>query len=274
MPDDAECPLCPGGKEIAQSEFDIVVFDNRHPSLPPIQGKSACEVVVYTDRHDGAFADLEPDRAERLVEVWLDRYLELGALDGAEYLYIFENRGKEVGVTLTHPHGQIYAFSYLPPVVEKALIAQMEHDCLICGLINEGETVFENKYWRCWAPSFARFPYETWLAPKRHARDLSDLSLDERRLLGRALLDIAQRYDALWADPMPLMMAQYPRPTDGQEHGYWHFHIIHHPLRRDAHKLKYLAGCETGAGTFITDVLPENAAERLKNARSGDIHEL
>lgn len=267
MPDDAECPLCSGKSEIAQSEFDIVVFDNRHPSLPPIQGKSACEVVVYTDRHDGTFADLEPDRAERLVEVWLDRYLELGALDGAEYVYIFENRGKEVGVTLTHPHGQIYAFSYLPPVIEKAMQAQKENARLWRELMQDGATVFEDDHWRCWAPSFARFPYETWLAPKKDARDLADLNLTERKSLGRALLDLAQRCDSLWGDPMPLMMAQYPRPTDGQEHGYWRFHIIHYPLRRDAHKLKYLAGCETGAGTFITDVLPETAAERLKNAR-------
>ncbi len=279
LPDRAHCPLDPTRPgapptEIPLESFQIVVFDNRFPAFESPRG--AAEVVVYTEDHDGSFGGLAPERAEALMWVWRHRYAELGAREDVEYVYIFENRGVEIGVTLHHPHGQIYGYPFLPPVaaLERAADARLG-GCAPCTLLareREAGTrlLLENEAVVGYVPEAARWPYEAHLAMLAHRRSLLDCAPEELRLLASALQRLVRGYDALFARPMPYVMAVHQAPTGGwagptnSQEG--HLHVEFYPPLRTAEKLKFLAGSEQGAGVFIGDVLPEEAAEHLRAA--------
>ena len=276
LPDRAHCPLDPtkpGGPqtEIPLPSFEIVVFDNRFPSFEAPEG--AAEVVVYTEDHEGSFGALPAERAEALMWVWRHRYAELGARDDVDYVYIFENRGVEVGVTLHHPHGQIYGYPFVPPVaaLERAADERLG-GCAPCALIGRERAagtrvLFENAAVIGYVPEAARWPYEAHLSMLGHRRSLLDCDPAELRLLSEALQRLVRGYDALFARQMPYVMAVHQAPTVGglgSQEG--HLHIEFYPPLRTAEKLKFLAGSEQGAGTFIGDVLPEEAAEHLRDA--------
>ncbi len=278
LPDRAHCPLDPtrpGGPqtEIPLEAFEIVVFDNRFPAFESPSG--AAEVVVYTDDHDGSLGSLPAERAEALMWVWRHRYAELGAREDVEYVYIFENRGVEVGVTLHHPHGQIYGYPFLPPVpaLEQAADERLG-GCALCMLIErernaDTRVLFENAAVVAYVPEAARWPYEAHLAMLAHRRSLLDCEPEELRLLAAALQRLIRGYDALFARRMPYVMAVHQAPTGGAGgvgSNEGHLHIEFYPPLRTAEKLKFLAGSEQGAGTFIGDVLPEEAAEHLRDA--------
>ncbi len=273
LPDAEVCPLCPtrpGGPatEIPLESFDIAVFPNRFPAFEAPDG--AAEVVVYTDDHEGSFAGLAPERVEELMAVWRERYAELGARPEVEYVLIFENRGEEVGVTLHHPHGQVYAFPFLPPVPA----AEREADrrgggCVPCSLlareqVDDVRVVFENDSMLAYVPHAARFPYEVHVSSREHCASLLDCEPNALRDLGRALQAVTRGYDALFERPFPYMMCVHQAPTDGAGDG--HLHVELYGLLRAADRLKYLAGCEQGAGTFLVDALPERMAEQLRAA--------
>ncbi len=276
LPDRAHCPLDPtrpGGPqtEIPLPSFEIVVFDNRFPAFEAPEG--AAEVVVYTDNHQGSFGALPAERAEALMWVWRHRYAELGAREDVDYVYIFENRGVEVGVTLHHPHGQIYGYPFLPPVaaLERAADERLG-GCAPCALIARERAagtrlLLENGAVIGYVPEAARWPYEAHLAMVGHRRSLLECEPEELRLLSEALQRLVCGYDALFARQMPYVMAVHQAPTAGglgSQEG--HLHIEFYPPLRTAEKLKFLAGSEQGAGTFIGDVLPEEAAELLRDA--------
>ena len=290
------CPLCPTAPgafetEIPEPDFDLVVFENRFPSLfdpapePEIAGTELspvapshgrCEVVVYTPGHSGSFGELPLDRLFRLALVWQDRYRELGALEFVDYVYIFENRGREVGVTLDHPHGQIYAFPYLPPFIERELELAGEYHartgaCLTCAMLAEEvadgrRIVAENDHFVAYIPFAARYPYETMVAPREHRASLAEMGEEELWSLVAVLKAMAQGYDALFDEPLPYMMVFHQAPTDGRAWPGAHFHVEFHPLQRSAGKLKYRASVESGAGSFINDSLPEDKAPELRAA--------
>ncbi|NPV07033.1 MAG: galactose-1-phosphate uridylyltransferase [Anaerolineae bacterium] len=296
FPPPGYCPLCPtqpGGfpTEVAEPDYDVVVLQNKFPSLRPepatpavaghlltpvLPAQGECEVVLYSPRHEATLVDLGPATVYKLVQVWRDRYQELGARSEIDYVFIFENRGPEVGVTLTHPHGQIYAFPYVPPVVQRELAAMerywyRERRCLLCDLlrreIEDGVRLISHfGEFRAVVPFYARFPYEVHVLPERHLGSLSQMSPEEDWGLAQAIHDVVARYDALYDGPMPYMMVLHQNPSDGGAYRHHHFHLEFYPLRRSADKLKYRAGCETGAGTFITDALPETWAEELRRA--------
>ncbi|MCW3031753.1 MAG: UDPglucose--hexose-phosphate uridylyltransferase [Solirubrobacteraceae bacterium] len=274
LPDRAHCPLDPTRPgepptEIPLESFEIVVFDNRFPAFEAPAG--AAEVVVYTDDHDASLASLPIERVEALMWVWRHRYQELGAREDVEYVYIFENRGVEVGVTLHHPHGQIYGYPFLPPVpaLELAADARLGR-CAPCVLLARERAdgrrlLFENDAVSAYVPEAARWPYEAHLAMRVHRPSLTDCEPRELRLLAEALLALVRGYDALFERPLPYVMAVHQAPTcAGSPDG--HLHVEFYPPLRTAEKLKYLAGSEQGAGTFIGDVLPEEAAEGLREA--------
>jgi UDPglucose--hexose-1-phosphate uridylyltransferase len=274
LPDRAHCPLdptVPGGPatEIPLAAFEIVVFDNRFPAFESPEG--AAEVVVYTDDHEGSLGALGLDRIEALMWVWRHRYQELGAREDVEYVYIFENRGVEVGVTLHHPHGQIYGYPFLPPVPALELAADERlGGCAPCVLLererSEGRRLlFENEAVSAYVPEAARWPYEAHLAMRRHCPSLVSCEPQELRLLAEALRRLVRGYDALFDRPLPYVMAVHQAPT-GAAAGRGHLHVEFYPPLRTAEKLKYLAGSEQGAGTFIGDVLPEEAAAALREA--------
>ena len=274
LPDRADCPLDPtrpGGPatEIPLEAFEIVVFDNRFPSFEAPRG--AAEVVVYTDDHDASLGSLPLERVEALMWVWRHRYAELGAREDVEYVYIFENRGVEVGVTLHHPHGQIYGYPFLPPVPALELAADERlGGCAPCALLaherSDGRRVlFEDEAVSAFVPEAARWPYEAHLTMREHRPSLVACAPDELRRLAAALLRLVRGYDALFDRPLPYVMAVHQAPTGAAGHD-GHLHLEFYPPLRTAEKLKYLAGSEQGAGTFIGDVLPEEAAEHLRAA--------
>jgi UDPglucose--hexose-1-phosphate uridylyltransferase len=296
LPPADHCPLCPtrpGGfpSEVPEPTYEIVSFDNRFPSLhreppePAVEGnelcpvrkaEGVCEVVLYTPQHHGTLTDMPVDHIEKLIYVWTDRFEQLSQLDFVKYVFIFENKGKVIGVTLEHPHGQIYAYPFIPPKIERELESAFIHHkergtCLFCDLLrfelDDGRRVVAaNESFLAVVPFYARFPYEVHITPRRHLGALTDLSAGEKRHLAELLKVVLLKYDNLWGISMPYMMVMHPRPSDGLDHNYFHFHIEFYPPHRTKDKLKYLAGSESGAGTFINDTLAEEKADELRQA--------
>ncbi|HYR48175.1 MAG TPA: galactose-1-phosphate uridylyltransferase, partial [Candidatus Polarisedimenticolia bacterium] len=209
-----------------------------------------------------------------LIEVWRDRTRELSRLPNVRYVYIFENRGEAIGVTLSHPHGQIYAYPFVPPVLERELAAGSRHHretgrCLYCDVIageSSGErTVVREDRWLAFVPPFARWPYEVHLAPLQHRGGLLDLDEADDASLARALKALLEKYDRLFQMPLPYVMAMHQKPP-GRAGAHHHFHIEFYPPNRSRDKLKYLAGSELGAGAFILDARAEDTAAELRDA--------
>ncbi len=295
------CPLCPtrpGGipTEIPEPTFRIAVFENRFPSLrrrpppPAVEGtelfpvapaQGVCEVVVYTPEHEGSLAGHSVDAIEELIYVWRDRYRELGRLDYVRYVFIFENKGEAIGVTLHHPHGQIYAFPFIPPRLERELQSLEEHRartgrCLVCDVVEQERAdgrriVLEGEHFAAAVPFYARWPYETHVWARRHRPSLDHLSAAEIRELARMLKGVAMKLDGLWGFSMPYMMILKQLPTDGRGPEADHFRIEFYPPHRTATKLKFLASVESGAGTFINDTLAEEKAAELRAAEPRDL---
>ncbi len=278
LPAEDHCPLCPtqpgetGGleTEIPFPAFEIAVFENRFPAFEPPRG--AAEVVVYTDQHHGSFAALAPERARALMWVWRQRYEELGAREDVEYVLIFENRGVEVGVTLHHPHGQIYAYPFLPPVpaLECAADARLG-GCTPCALLQrelrEGSrVVYENGEVLVYVPYAARWSYEAHVVLRAHRPSLPHCTPAELDSLAAALQALTRGYDALFERPFPYVMAVHQAPTRAGGERDGHLHVEFYPPLRTAEKLKYLAGSEQGGGVFISDTLPEESAAALREA--------
>ena len=291
------CPLCPtkpGGMatEVPSENYEIAVFENKFPSLTAVPAKPAisgnelfqvdvsqgiCEVVLYSPDHDSCLAQESVRNIRRLIEVWADRHTELGSRDYIDYVFIFENRGKEIGVTITHPHGQIYAFPFIPPKIEKELDSSRRYfeknsRCIFCEVMEEEKRdgrriVAENSAFLAVVPFYAGLPYEVHITSKRHLASITDLTGEERWDLARMLKTILLKYDNLWDKPMPYVMVLHQAPTDGLPHDYYHFHIEFYPPYRTKNKLKYLAGSEAGAGTYVNDTLAEEKAEELRRAR-------
>lgn len=288
------CPLCPtkpGGfpTEVPEPAYDIVVFENRFPSLrrdPPAPaveatelypvrpGQGVCEVVLYTPHHNATLASEPVEQIYKLVQVWTDRFRTLGALSFVDYVFIFENKGEAIGVTLHHPHGQIYAFPFIPPRVARELEQSLAHHqktgrCLICDIIKDEQSdgrriVATNDSFVAYIPFFARYPYEVHLAATRHLQALTDMEDGEQRDLAAMLKMLLAAYDKLFNLSFPYIMSVHGRPSDGGNYDHYHFHIEFYPPLRTATKLKYLAGSETGAGMFINDTLAEEKAAELR----------
>lgn len=285
------CPLCPtkpGGvaTEVPLRTYDVVVFENRFPSLhrhpppPSVAGnalepvapaRGACEVVLFTPRHDATLADLSVRRIEHLVRVWRDRTRALFARPEIETVFPFENKGAAIGVTLTHPHGQIYAYPFVPPVfareLARAAAYRDEHGgCLLCAVRDrevkdERRLIAREDGWVAYVPFFARYPYETHLVTERCMRTLLELDDGEVRGLARLLKRVLVGFDALFDVSFPYVMAIRQGPKGEAP---YHLHVAFSPPMRSANRLKYLAGSELGAGTFINDTLPEETAAELR----------
>ena len=296
LPPDDYCPLCPTKPgafptEIPAEDYEIVAFENKFPSLqhPPREpavnqtglykvrrADGICEVVCYTSRHTGTLTDASIEEMRNLVDVWTDRFRELGSRDFIDYVLIFENKGQVIGVTLTHPHGQIYAFPFIPPKIQRELDSASKHAartgrCLFCDIIEEEiadgrRIVVENASFLAVVPFFARFPYEVYVLSRKHHQSMLSFDDTERRDLAGILKAVLLKYDNLWGISLPYMMIMHQAPTDGRDYGYYHFHVEFHPPNRTKDKLKYLAGCETGAGSYINDTVAEEKAGELRAA--------
>jgi UDPglucose--hexose-1-phosphate uridylyltransferase len=272
--------------ELPAGNYDIAVFENLFPTLsekahdPPCTivetraGNGICEVVVFTQDPNTSLSALPLAQIDLLLEVWGDRYLELGARPEIQYVFPFENRGTEVGVTLHHPHGQIYAYPFVPPIPARELTQQgvyyrEHHRSLLADLIQNElrdarRVIYDGDAAVAFVPACARYPYEVWIAPKQSRPDLSALNPGDRADLARALKVVLLKYDGLWSRPFPYVMALHQAPTDGLEYPEAHMHFELYPPYRMLDRLKYLAGSEIGAGVFTADTLPEEKAGELQ----------
>jgi UDPglucose--hexose-1-phosphate uridylyltransferase len=282
--DDAANPT-----ELPTGDYDIAVFDNLFPTLtdrahdPPMLGvqtlpaKGKCEVVVFTQDPTASLGQLPLDHLELLLDVWGQRTQALGREPFISYVLPFENRGVEVGVTLHHPHGQIYAYPFVPEV--PCRMNELEKECfertgralvetMVERELQDGARVlYAGPHAVAFVPICARYPYEAWVAPRKAVPDLAGLDPEQRADLARALKTTLLKYDGLWQRPFPYLMAWYQAPTDGDAHPEAHVHAEFYPPYRTRDKLKYLAGTEIAAGMFASDALPEEKARELQSIR-------
>lgn len=297
LPPADECPLCPSTPgnltEIPSSAYDVAVFENRFPSFStqPFStqpgdhrrigglsetrpGIGRCEVVCFTSEHGSSFSLLSPDQVELVMAAWIDRTTELSAIPGVEQVFCFENRGAEIGITLDHPHGQIYAYPYVTPRTRLTLEAAGRHrertggnlfaDVLAAEREAGVRVVASNEHWTAFVPAAARWPVEVHLYPHRQVPDLAGLEHAERVAFGPLYTDVLRRLDGLFGVPMPYVAAWHQAPvTVGRELSYAHLELF--SIRRAPDKLKYLAGSESAMGAFVNDVLPETAAHLLRS---------
>ncbi|WP_411111428.1 galactose-1-phosphate uridylyltransferase [Streptomyces sp. c-19] len=283
LPPADACPLCPSrdgrASEVPEESYEVVVFENRFPSLSG--GVGRCEVVCFTDDHTASFADLTEERVALVLDAWTDRTATLSALPGVEQVYCFENRGQEIGVTLPHAHGQIYAFPYVAPRTAAMRRRIDEHraetgrnlfDDVVARESADGErVVLETEHWIAFVPYAAHWPYEVHLHPKRRVPDLLALDGAARTEFAQVYLELLRRFDRIFGPdepPTPYIAAWHQAPfTDGRREDFG-LHLELFTVRRASGKLKYLAGTESGMGAFMNDVRPEDAARRLRQVAS------
>ena len=294
LPPKELCPLCPTTgellTEVPESDFEVVVFDNRSPSLRPPSGDWAlpdrigpdtdlgtaagkCEVICFTADHGKSFKDLTPARVRILLEAWIDRTEELSLEPYISHIAPFENRGEEIGVTLSHPHGQIYAYSYLPPRVEKMLAAAKSYkestgnvlfDEVIAREIRDDERIIaRNDRWIAFVPYASRYPFEIHVAPLNPVADLAALTQEDRDAFPVIALEVMKRLDGVFGIEMAYIAAWHQAPVRiGRDLLRLHWAIT--SVRRAPGKLKYLAGSESAMGAFIMDMRPEQSAAQLR----------
>ncbi len=309
LPPSDRCPLCPStpefASEIPSGSYDVVVFENRFPSfsmlavgpavgpgggsgsgpflvppaaaadplLPRRPGVGRCEVVCFTSAHTSSFAALPPSRVRTVVEAWVDRTVELGALPHVEQVFCFENRGEEIGVTLHHPHGQIYAYPYVTPRTRRMLESARAYrertwrnlfaDLLARERDDRVRVVTAGRHWTAFVPAAARWPVEVHLYPHRQVPDLPALTDAERADLAVVYLDLLRRLDGLYGRPLPYIAAWHQAPVHAdRDLAYLHLQVS--SVLRAPDKLKYLAGSESAMGAFVSDVAPEAVAAQLR----------
>lgn len=291
LPPSSECPLCPTHDdqltEIPEADYQVVVFENRFPSLtqhlpenvlalddPATRhGFGRCEVVCFTSDHGSALAHVSPDRLRLVLEAWIDRDRELSSIPGVEYVFVFENRGVEIGVTLSHPHGQIYAYPFVPPRDEQMLRAarayrestgrSLHADVIATELATGDRVVYEGEHWVAFVPRAARWPFELQMYTRRPLARIGELSEEERQEFSTMYLSLLRSLDAILGVPMPYIAAWHQAPVHGDGIDSRLFLEIF-SLRRAAEKLKFLAGSESAAGVWINDISPEDAAHALR----------
>ena len=307
LPPPDQCPLDPSAPgrptEVPADSYDVVVFENRFPSLrgpstipgtgrpphppdppdlddgpsPQRPGYGRCEVVCFTSEHNTSFASLTPRRVRTVMEAWADRTATLGATAGIEQVYCFENRGEEIGVTLHHPHGQIYAFPFVTPrtrqmVARSRAYAAQAGRNLFDDLVDAEQAdgtrmVAANDHWTAFVPPAARWPYEVLIFPSRRVPDLAALDDPARAAFGDLYLDVLRRFDRLFGTPAPYIAAWHQAPvTDTEARRQFGLHLQVFTVRRAPGKLKYLAGTESGMAVWVNDIVPETAERRLREA--------
>jgi UDPglucose--hexose-1-phosphate uridylyltransferase len=275
--------------ELPTGDYDIAVFDNLFPTLalgahsPPMleietqPGTGKCEVVVFTQDSGASLGSLPVDHIALLFEVWADRTQALAATGVVKYVLPFENRGIEVGVTLHHPHGQLYAYPFVPPVPARMQAQEREYhvangralleDLIEMELQAAVRIIYEGSHAVAFLPAWARYPYEVWVAPRKAVANFHDLDSDQRTDLATALKTVLLKFDGLWSRSFPYIMAWYQAPIDGVAHPEAHLHAEFYPPYRTREKLKFLAGTEIAAGMFASDALPEDKARELQSVQ-------
>ncbi|AZI59651.1 galactose-1-phosphate uridylyltransferase [Nakamurella antarctica] len=296
LPPANQCPLCPTTPEfeteMPSPDYDVTVFENRFPSFAPIgastapeplgadalfmeiPGNGRCEVVCFTSNHTALVSDLNPVRIGTVIQAWADRTEALGHIPGLEQVFCFINQGAEIGVTLAHPHGQIYGYPFVTPKTA-AMVRHADDyrartggnlfgDILDREIADGSRIVASNEHWVAFVPFAARWPVEVSIYPRRQVPDLPATNAAERLTLAAIYLEVMHRMEGVFDDTMPAITAWHQAPVNvGREEFWLHMQIL--SIRRAPGKLKYLAGSESGMGAFVNDITPESAAQRLRD---------
>ncbi|MFC4766180.1 galactose-1-phosphate uridylyltransferase [Effusibacillus consociatus] len=285
------CPFCPGSGKVPD-HYDVYKYDNDFPALmfePPEpdpvgsdlykteKSYGKCEVVLYSPDHTETLPELSVDHVEKLVDLWTERFVELSRDPHHKYVMIFENRGEECGVTMPHPHGQIYAYSQMPLKIRTELDNCRKHHeatggCLICDMNRaekefQGRVIHENEHFIAYIPFFTDYPYGLFIVSKNHKTALSDFTSVEKRSLAAMLKDMTGAMDTLFDRLFPYMMVLHQRPVNDENvEEYYHFHIEFYPPLRDANKIKFYASSEMGAWAACNPLAVEETSEKLREA--------
>ncbi|NMP22865.1 galactose-1-phosphate uridylyltransferase [Sulfobacillus harzensis] len=286
----AQCPFCPGSGQVPE-DYQVLSYANDfpvlsiHPTMPesgleawrqvrPAYG--VCEVVLYSPDHYASLPELPVSQIEKLIDLWVSRVRDLRQDPQIRYIFLFENRGAEVGATMEHPHGQLYAYPFVPTVVQRELDAShryhQEHGhCLVCDLNdqegNGPRQVAETEHMVSYIPYFTEYPFGAFVAPRAHKSSLLDLDQVERQELAWMLKAVSSGLDRVYQKPMPYMMALHQAPvnTSFKAHAY-HFHVEFYPLLYAPNKIKYRASSEVGAGVAANPASVEETAPLLRRA--------
>ncbi|GAB3483878.1 galactose-1-phosphate uridylyltransferase [Amycolatopsis cihanbeyliensis] len=292
------CPLCPTKpghpSEIPEADYDVAVFENRFPSfsagvpegqttvdglgvVPVAPGRGRCEVVCFTSDHDRSFAELSPRRVRTVVDAWADRTEYLSTVDGVRQVFPFENRGEEIGVTLHHPHGQIYAYPFVTPRTERMIEVARAHlaeygshplgDVLAAERRSGARLLARGEHWTAFVPPAARWPVQVRVVPHRQVPDIAALTAAERDDFAEVYLRVLRSCDALYGRPLPYVAAWHQAPVHRDRELCW-LHLELFSVLRAPDKLKYLAGSESGMAVWVNDATPEQIAAKLRSAWS------
>lgn len=290
MPKDY-CPFCPGSGKVPDS-FDVLEYDNDFPALsqnPPVPDDVAndffrtresygkCEVILYSPNHTVTLPELPTEHIAKLVDLWCERFEKISADERIKYVFIFENRGEAVGVTMPHPHGQIYGYSVVPMKLRVELESAKEFydekgKCLFCEMIDQEKAfakrvIFETEHFAVILPFFTEYPYGVYVFAKRHVGTITQFTKEERVDLAETLRRTAGMLDSLFDYKFPYMMCMHNAPVNGENtDDYYHFHIEFFPPMRSADKIKFNASSETGAWAHCNPTAPEEKAEELRAA--------
>lgn len=286
------CPFCPGSGNVPDS-YDVFKYDNDFPALsqePPVPDDVAtglyktaeaygkCEVILYSPEHTKTLPELPVSHVRKLVDLWTERFVEISKDEKIKYVFIFENRGEAVGVTMPHPHGQIYGYSWVPKKIELETASCAEHyektgECLICAMEKDEKrdgrrVVFENDSFSVFLPFFCEYPYGIYIVAKRHVQNLAQFTEKERDDLAAAVRDSAGTLDSLFGFAFPYMMCMHQNPVNtGKDYSKdYHFHIEFFPPMRAADRIKFNASSETGVWAHCNPTAPEEKAEELRAA--------
>ena len=291
---DPLAPQTPTNPSEVPSMYDVAVFENRSPSFGPLladdnapenladldtlgMGRTLtsvgrCEVVCFSPEHEGSFGTLTPSRARTVIEAWAHRTSELSALPGIQQVFPFENRGQDIGVTLQHPHGQIYAYPYVTPKTNALIRSVEKFGSDLFPRILERElaserVLIEGEHWSAFVPFAARWPIEVHMLPHRHVPDFAETTTAERDELAHLYLRLLRGIDRLYPTPTPYIAAWHQAPVHTHRDDVRLMLQLTSP-RRAENRLKYLAGSEAAMGAWIGDVPPETSAAQIREALS------
>ncbi len=285
------CPFCPGSGKVPD-DYTVYKYDNDFPALsqnPPVPDDvetrvyktqpsyGKCEVILYSPNHTITLPELDTPHVRKLVDLWTERYDELKKDEKIKYIFIFENRGNVVGVTMPHPHGQIYGYPFIPKKMQLELEAAKEHKektgrCLFCDMLEDevnakSRIIFENDSFVVFLPFFSEYPYGIYVAAKNHKQNLTQFTDKEKDDLASAVKSAAGTLDNLFDYAFPYMMCMYQEPVNcGDYSDLCHFHIAFYPPMRSKDKQKFNASSETGAWAHCNPTAPEEKAEELRAA--------
>ncbi len=286
------CPFCPGSGRVPD-DYDVYAYDNDFPALsqhPPqpdnpktnfyktAEAYGKCEVILFSPDHRAILSRLPDDHVVKLIDLWTARYDELKKDEKIKYIFIFENRGEAVGVTMPHPHGQIYGYPFIPKKPELELVSARKHhevngSCIFCDMLKDemesgDRVIFENDDFTAFLPFFTEYPYGAYIISKAHKQSINQFSTPSEKLnLAKAIKGVTGAFDALFGSPFPYMMCMHQEPVNSGDVGdICHFHIEFFPPMRSANKIKFNASSETGAWAHANPTNPEEKAEELRVA--------